>query len=308
MTFSWSGFGKPGYNFHHKFFKKMKSEIHVSKTFINSLLLAVLFCFANNHLAAQDEQPQGYYAFDYMLVKPGKHDEYLKLEKAWKKIHQANIKAGKYNAWELTHVEYPCGDNEEYNYVTRTNFRGEKQLANYIGNWTMPADLESILTAEERALVERTSEIRTWVKSEVWAHADMAAGKDLDKEKIVVFNYFDFPETGSRTDHFRVEREIWKRVHEARIKDGKMIGWVMVGKVLPGGSAQPYFDATVDLYADWEQFLTSGSPITYFEKVHAGKDFDKMYAETEAACDLIRQEVRSVVDNSDMPGEAAAKK
>lgn len=273
------------------------------KTFIKTILLAVLCCLSNNFLSAQDEQ--GYYAFDYMLVEPGMNAEYLKLEKAWKKIHQANIKAGKYNAWELTRVEYPSGADVEYNYVTRINFRGEKQLAEYHANWPFP-DLKAILTPEEILLVNRTEEIRTRVKTEIWSHADMVAGKDMDKEKIVVFNYFNFPETGSRSAHYRAEREIWKPVHDARIKDGEMIGWVMIGKVFPSGSAQPYFDATVDLYADWEQYLTSGSPIPYFEKTHAGKDFNKLYDETGAACRQIRTDVRSVVDNSDMPEQGAA--
>ncbi|HRI61666.1 MAG TPA: hypothetical protein PK228_18130 [Saprospiraceae bacterium] len=277
------------------------------RKFINSLILAVMFCLSINFLTAQGGDTQGYYSFDYMKVKPGMHDEYLKLEKAWKKIHQANIKAGKYNFWELTQVAYPSGDNEAYNYVTRINFKGEKQLAGYLENWTMP-DLATILTPEERTLVDRTTEIRTLVKSEIWSHADMALGKDIDKEKIVVFNYFDFPETGSQTAHQRVEREIWKPVHEARIKDGKMTGWILVAKQLPWGSADAYHDATVDLYADWEQFLAQGNPIPYFEKVHAGKDADKLFAETDAACDLIRQEVRTVVNNSTMPDDATEKK
>ena len=270
------------------------------KTVIRSFLLAVIFCLSNHFLAAQDDQQQGYYAFDYMKVKPGMHDKYLQLEKAWKKIHQANVKAGKYNFWELTQVAFPSGDDEAYNYVTRINFKGEKQLAEYLQNWEMP-DLTAILTAEERALVDSTSVIRTLVKSEVWAHADMALGKDIDKEKIVVFNYFDFPETGSRAEHLRVEREIWKPVHEARVNDGKMTGWVLLTKRLPNGSAEAYHDATVDLYADMEQFLSQGNPVPYFEKVHAGKDANKLFAETNAACDLIRQEVRMIVDKSDTP-------
>ncbi len=275
------------------------------KRFIKTIVLAVLFCLSNNGLMAQDAQ--GYYSFDYMKVKPGMHDEYLKLEKAWKKIHQANIKAGKYNFWELTQVVYPSGDNAEYNYVTRLNFKGEKQLADYLQNWPSP-DLKTILTPEELALVNRTNEIRTRVKSEVWSNEDLALGKDIDKEKIVVFNYFDFPETGSRADHQRVEREIWKPVHQARINDSKMIGWILIAKQFPWGSAETYHDGTVDLYADWEQLLTSGSPIPYFEKVHAGKDFDKLFAETSAACDLIRQEVRMVVDHSSKTEDGAAAK
>jgi hypothetical protein len=98
-----------------------------------------------------------------------------------------------------------------------------------------------------------------------------------------------------------VEREIWKPVHEARIKDGQMTGWVLATKLLPYGSADAYHDATVDLYAGMEQFLSQGSPVPYFEKVHAGKDMDKLWAETDAACDLIRQEVRMIVDNSKNP-------
>ncbi|MCB0583611.1 MAG: hypothetical protein KDD10_30300, partial [Phaeodactylibacter sp.] len=72
------------------------------------------------------DAPQRYYAIDYMKVEPGKHDDYLKLEKAWKKIHEANIKAGKYSYWTLTSVLYPSGAEEAYNYVTRINFSGEK--------------------------------------------------------------------------------------------------------------------------------------------------------------------------------------
>lgn len=275
------------------------------KTFIQSSLLVALFFLISNFLTAQELQ--GYYSFDYMKVKSGMHDEYLKLEKAWRKIHHANIVAGKYNFWELTQVAYPSGANVEYNYVTRINFKGEKQLADYIENWPSP-DLKTLLTPEELALVNRTSEIRTLVKSEIWAHEDVVADEDMSDQKVSVFNYFDFPETGSRSEHFRVEKEIWKPVHDARRKDGKMKGWVLLGKVLPGGSHQPYFDATVDLYTNMEQFLSQGDPISYFEKIHAGKDFNKMYAETDAACDLIRQEVRIVLDDVKIKDSAEVKK
>lgn len=275
------------------------------KTMIKTILLAVICCLSNNFLMAQE--PQGYYAFDYMKVKPGMHDEYLKLEKAWKKIHQANIKAGKYNFWELTQVAYPSGSNVEYNYVTRINFKGEKQLAAYIENWQMP-DLATLLTPEERALVDRTPEIRTLVKSEVWAHEDMAAGKEISKAKVVVFNYFDIPEGATRSDHLRTERELWKPAHEARCQDGKMSGWVLARKILPYGSADAYVNATVDLYADMEQYITNMNPTSYFEKVHAGKDLEKLYAESGAAGDLIQATVRIVVDYSDKPDEETAAK
>ncbi len=256
-----------------------------------------MLCLAHYPLAAQENEPQGYYAFDYMQVQPGKHEEYLKLEKAWKKIHEANIKAGKYGFWELTRVAYPTGANEPYNYVTRTNFRGEKQLADFIENWPTP-DLNAILTPEERALVDRTNEIRTRVKSEIWAHTDLTVAGDVNTARVLVFNYFDIPEGATAGDHLRVEREIWKPVHEARHKDGKMKGWVLIDKLLPYGSADAYQHATVDLYTNMEQLLNQQNPIPWFEKVHAGKDIEKLLAETAAAGDLIRAEVRLVLDET----------
>lgn len=275
-------------------------------TRIPFILLAVIFCLSNYSLKAQE--PQGYYSFDYMKVKPGMHDEYLKLEKAWKKIHQANIKAGKYTFWELTQVTYPSGANVEYNYVTRINFKGEKQLAEYIQNWPSP-DLKGILTPEELALVNRTSDIRTLIKSEVWTHEGMAAGKEIDKAQVVVFNYFDIPEGSTSNDHLRAELELWKPAHDARCQDGKMSGWVLVSKLLPYGSGNAYFNATVDLYADMEQYITNMNPTPYFEKAHAGKDIEKLYAESGAAGNLLLASVRMVVDNSDKPdGTAGANK
>ncbi|MCO6489348.1 MAG: hypothetical protein J5I98_13065 [Phaeodactylibacter sp.] len=267
------------------------------KTLINTCLLAAFFYLPFMHLAAQGDAPQRYYAIDYMKVEPGKHDDYLKLEKAWKKIHEANIKAGKYSYWTLTSVLYPSGANEAYNYVTRINFSGEKQLADYLENWAMPG-LENILTKEERDMVARTPEFRTLVRSEIWARADQDVSEDMSDANVMVFNFFNFPETGSRTDHMRVEREIWKPVHKARREAGEMKGWVLLAKQLPYGSADAYHDATVDIYANMEQFLNQGSPLPYFEKVHAGKDVDKLLAETEAAADLIRAEVRMKVDEA----------
>lgn len=117
------------------------------------------------------------------------------------------------------------------------------------------------------------------------------------------------PKGATRSDHLRTERELWKPAHEARCQDGKMSGWVLARKMLPYGSGDAYFNATVDLYADMEQYISNMNPTSYFEKVHAGKDLEKLYAESAAAGDLIQATVRMVVDYSDKPdGDAGVKK
>lgn len=266
------------------------------KTLFKSIILTAIIFFAHHTTFAQDDAPKRYYIVDYMKVEPGNHAEYLELEKVWKKVHQANIDAGKYEHWTLENVEYPFGTQVEYNYLTRINLSGEKQLANYIENWEMP-DLQSILTEEEMAMMKRTNEIRTFVKSEVWSRTDRVLAENMGEPKVHVFNYFDFPESGGPRAHNKVEQEIWKPVHEARIKDGQMKGWALLEMELPYGAAQPYHAATVDIYDNMEQYLSQESPMPYFEKIHAGKKFEDLWSQTRKAATLTRAEVRTKLDD-----------
>ena len=224
-----------------------------------------LFSIAPITLSAQEDSPKtNYNSVDYMKVAPGMGAEYVQLEAVWKKIHQANIKEGKYDFWELTRVMYPSGTNREYDYVTRIQCSGEKQYAAFLEGDFFPKNWTSLLTPSEIDLVMRTGEIRNLVKSEVYVAEEYIAVENMGHPNIQVFNYFDFPVGKSRADHFKVEKEIWKPVHQARINDGKMKGWVLARKVLPFGASMPYHDATVDLYDSMEDYFcllyTSPSP------------------------------------------------
>ena len=267
------------------------------KMFKSPLLLMVFTFLFTIHLSAQEtaSKAESYYVFDYMKVNPEMRSDYLALEKAWKKIHTANINAGKYESWNLVRVVSPNGASSEYNFITRTRFKGEKAIANYIENAAMPDNWQSLLTAEEIALVKRGNKIRTWVKSETWTLGDIIFPEGTEA-KVSVFNYFDFKEGKGRRDHFKVEQEIWKPIHEARVKDGKLEGWVLTRMVMPSGSNMPYHDATVDLYDNIEQMMKD-SPMPYFEKVHPDKDVDKLLNETSATASLVRREVRINLDS-----------
>ncbi len=268
------------------------------KTLIKTLLFAFCFCLVSPNLTAQDQDPDPptpYHVLGYMKVKPSMHGDYLKLEKAWKKIHAAKKKAGSLDQWALSRV-VTAGANAEYNYVTRNTLYGEEKLANYFEASYMPENWTSLLTPDELELVMRTDEIRTMVKTEVWATAEIILADDVNKATIHVFNYFDHPEGKDRDDHFKVERDIWMPVHKARIDDGKMKGWVMLGMVSPYGSGMPYHDATVDIYTDMEEYLTIPFG-EYFDKIHAGKDMDELMKRTNDNTDLIRGELRMNIDS-----------
>ncbi|MEO0731327.1 MAG: hypothetical protein AAFZ52_00715 [Bacteroidota bacterium] len=265
-----------------------------------AFLLFACLTFATAVLSAQDgEQVQSYNVHDYLQVAPGNHADYLALEKAWKKIHQANIAAGHYQYWELNRIVMPTGSSTEYNYVTRIVVRGEEKLAALLTGTHFGSDMAKLLTTEEKALFARTGELRTYVKKEIYTVAHLLAPSEgFDDVTIAVHNTFTYPEGSNHATHLAMEKEIWDPVHAARMKDGALLGWVVANKMMPSGAGEPFHDVTVDLYKDLPTFLANRSPMDHFRQVHAGKDIDELMAQTIAAATLTHREVRQTLDTS----------
>lgn len=267
----------------------------MSKTFF-ALLLAIL-CLQSTYISAQNQakEPTHYTAYGYHKVPPANKDEFLKLAKAWKKIVAYKKKMGLQDDWSFARVVSPAGASTEYDYVTRHVFVGDAQLANYLEKPFLPDNWQSLLTVEEISLVLRANEIRTYVKGEVWSGIDETVAPDISKSTVAVFNYFKVAEGKTRADHIKAETDIWKPVHNARVKDGSLKGWVLLGLDLPFGSAQPYDLATIDVYADMKSFLAPWTD-EYFKKVHPGKDVDALIKQTREASTLVKGEVRQILD------------
>lgn len=265
------------------------------RTTIFSLLLALLFCQASTASAqTAAAEPTRYTAFGYHKVAPGMNDDFLKLAKAWKKIVALKKKNGLQESWSVAKVAM-TGAASEYNYVTRHSFVGEVQLANYMEKPFLPDGWMAVLTPEEVVLVNRAAEIRTFVRQDIYSQVDAVWADDIDKATVAVFNFFKQPEGKTLADHRKMEQEIWKPVHAARVKDGKMKGWILFGLEFPFGSAQPYDMVTVDVYSDMKQMLAPWFD-DYFSKIHAGKNVDDLLKRTNESTDLVRGEVRITID------------
>lgn len=260
--------------------------------------MLAIFCCQVSTTSAQTTEPTRYNVYSYMKVAPGMRGDYINLEKAWKKIHLAKKRAGQLDDWSLSEMLSPSGASTEYDFVCRNTFVGEEQLANSFTGEYMPDNWQSLLTVDEIALVLRTGEIRTMVKSEVWSTIDRTVADDINKATIAVFNYFTRPDGKTRAQHIKMEKDIWKPVHDARIKDGSLKGWLMMGLEMPFGSAQPYDLATIDVYADMKAYLAPWTD-SYFKKVHPGKDADQMMAQTREVSDLVKGDVRLMIDRLD---------
>ena len=265
------------------------------------VLLAILCCHFSLSFAQTTSAttlaaaPQtNYDVYAYIKVKPGMGKDYLLLEKAWKKIHAAKKKAGQLDGWGLLEVLSPSGASTEYNYVAHNAFKGDDQLAGFFDGNYMPDNWKTLLTADEIALVDRSNEIRTVVKNEVWSHVDAVFADKISLHAISVFNYFSLNEGKTRADHFKMENDIWKPIHSARIKDGAMEGWILLEMDLPFGSSMPYSIGTIDLYKDMKSYLKPWFDL-YFKKVYPTKKMADLIKQSDTS-KLIKGEVRRVVD------------
>ncbi|MEM9887745.1 MAG: hypothetical protein AAF849_17755 [Bacteroidota bacterium] len=269
------------------------------KTTIKLLCLSlVILCCTNNTITAQemDLNDPTYLSVTYMKVKPENRADYLKVEKAWTKIHKAKLAAGAIEGWSLFEVTSPMGSHVEYNYVTYENLGKNATAAKFMDSPYFPENWEKLLTKEELALVQRTDELRTLVKNEVWQLRDGMYDDNWMDAKIQVCNFFAISKGKSGYDHYEIEKKYWMPVHKARIADDKLEGWDFSNLYLPIGSDQAYEVSTTDIYKDMKQYMAEVEMEAYMKKFHPNKTSDEIFAETRAIGDLIKGEVRQLID------------
>ncbi len=259
-----------------------------------TFLLSLLLCISTSILSAQEE-PTIYYSMDYMMVMPDMHEDYIACEQAWKKIHAHNKSAGKIESWALMRIFSPSGSSTDYNYVTRTRFKDRHQLAAYQDNPIMPENWESLLTDDEVALVNRTSALRTYVKSELLSSQERILADDISDVGVAVLNFFKMPKGVRRTEHMKMERDLWMPFHKQSVARGKIKGWVMLQRELPMGSDYDYDVVTVDLFKNMEQFWEPFDTDA-LTKLNPGMSMDDIMKKTIATGNRGRVEIRKRVD------------
>jgi L-rhamnose mutarotase len=58
---------------------------------------------------------------------------------------------------------------------------------------------------------------------------------------------------GKTDEYVKAEREVWKRIHQERIKQGLILGWNLYAVRSPSGTSAPYDYVTVTLVQGWNK-------------------------------------------------------
>jgi hypothetical protein len=115
------------------------------------------------------------------------------------------------------------------------------------------------------------------------------------QDQPAIFAVVDFMKVkqGDGEKYVDLEKTVWKPIHQERINQGEIIGWVLYG-VRYTGSDDEYNYVTVALFDDPDKLEQTFA--VDVEQVHPGKDVDKLFQETMDSRQLVRQNLISRVD------------
>ena len=235
-----------------------------------------------------------YYVYQYVKVHPSMENEYLQLElDVWKKIHQARIEKDILDGWYLYRVISPNGSKTEHNFVLALQYDGAEKLAGHFESFGV--DYTGLLTSEEIAFALKTPEIRDQVYEEVWSAIDEIVPISSENSfRFQVFNAMSLKPGVTENEYLEVEQKVWKPMHQMRVAMDKMYGWGLYNMIIPGGTEREYHWATVDYYNRVIDIMADNDPIMV--KIHGEKNLEKFTQQTLGARDLLRTEVRELLD------------
>ncbi|MGA2658472.1 MAG: hypothetical protein ABSH34_13285 [Verrucomicrobiota bacterium] len=208
---------------------------------LSTVLLSL--CLLGAATAARAQQPHLYAVIDYMHIPDDKSDQdYIALEKLWQRLHQKAVDAGICRGWHMDRVENG-GRND---FVT---IRVYDSLNKIVDPW--PDSLtKGLFTSQEEAQMNQTAEVRQLTRSELW-EVEASAVKSLEgqSQHYSSINFMK-PKPGKAGDYYKMEKEIWSKLHKARVDAGLMDGWYFLSRMFPSGHDAEYDFITVDIYAD----------------------------------------------------------
>ncbi len=105
-------------------------------------------------------------------------------------------------------------------------------------------------------------------------------------------------EPGKEADYLKVEQDLWKPVHQERVKNGKLKSWSLYALQFPSGTDEKYDFVTVNVF---DQFGQLENPYANAEellaKVHPGMKLSDFINRTDSARRLVRSEVWALIDH-----------
>lgn len=229
---------------------------------------------------------------EYMKVKPGDGNKYLSMEKAWKKIHDARMKAGLIESWSLYENMF-AGANEPYQYAVVTVY---KDMAAYEAEGYEAAGRAAYPNYNDKDWDDfyiKTNDSRVMSTIDVYTLVTAADAKASKPEKYFALSMMNV-KPGGEGAYEKIEKDYYKPMHEDMIKTGKMEGWSIWAKH-PGNYRNDQYIA-VNSYSTVAQ-ITSGSYFETLKKLMPNMKMDDLAAKTTAARTITEEFTWKMIDD-----------
>ncbi len=185
---------------------------------------------------------------------------------------QERVNRGEITWQGMYRVKYPRSEHEGFDYVAVA-------ITNDFANLDLDHEDEVL-----RAALPDASPAKMWKRvrtesdvysSEVFVGIDGLSGTADEPSKFVKVNYMDV-KPGKADEYVKMESDLWKPVHAAQLKKGALNDWLLVERIMPGGSDFGPGFITVDGFADWAQIEKNNREMfASAESVYPGEDLEK---------------------------------
>ena len=199
-------------------------------------------------------------------VAPGKAAEYnAYLRDISVKLLRARVDDGELVGADILRSVEPVGTSARCDYLLvweYNGFPGEMNTADRTN--ALLKKLGMKMTAAE--LAAKRDSLSTLVGMEIWRNVDMVPADEAKGAYLRLNLYKTKP--GKLQGWIDIEKNEWKPLVEAYVKDGKVAGWSAWRMLAPAGDNQEYDAVTVDYFPNWAAVGT-GIPLgQLWTKVH----------------------------------------
>ncbi|MBV8114581.1 MAG: hypothetical protein JO300_07560 [Silvibacterium sp.] len=238
----------------------------IARTFVG-IVVAIAFLTLTG--SAQQASP-GYHSVACFKLKPDSAAEFRKfVTDDAHKVAEGRVGDGELTAWYRLRAVFPQGEAAACDYLVIAVF---PRMPHEFQRENLDAAIKKagLSITPDDYFKHRDSVVRLVSAAVYKNQTSVGSPKKGDYFQV---NYMKVSEDNIN-DWVAYEKQVWKPVAEALVKDGKQDGWSLNVRSMPFGSDLPFQGVTVDVYPSADAvFENDPQFIERFRKVHPDMEF-----------------------------------
>jgi len=231
-------------------------EFYKKLSLVISLLLLVSVSFAQMAVVS------------YMRLE-GSTDDYLEVEKKWKKMHEVRINNGNLVGWQLFEVMF-AGQESPAHYIVVNHYKDMDQYEKAFEGGIEALYQAAYPEGNWDELSKATGDSRVLTHNEVYWLQDEATSEK--ETKYLTVNYFKVREGGGQ-EYVDMEKELYKPWHQESMKTSDRSYWGVYS--MRPRPHNKYQYVTVDGYTGED--VEGYDAQAVWKTVHPDKDWDETW-------------------------------